>query len=292
VHTVTVTYVVCVVKTLVDRADIDRVSSVSCGWKTVCVVSQGLCYISEYDTSSALWRCVHVNLTDHQFDDLTQRSVSVQTTAAAGATSSDQRLLSTPMQRGGLEATDVREHFVCVETNDTWTLAVTSERNLVSICRDRLTVERLLTGFKVSSVSCGRCHSLVLSAIGVVFSCGLGNHGQLGHGSLDSEPSLRVIEALEGVTMMSVCAGGWHSVALSDAGDVYVWGWNDVGQLGLCITTNRHSAHLVATITSTHLASSRALLSSLVSVCASVCLSVCLPDNKITRKRLDGCPPK
>ena len=32
---------------------------------------------------------------------------------------------------------------------------------------------------------------------------------------------------------VQVCAGGWHSAALSISGDVYVWGWNNHGQLGL-----------------------------------------------------------
>ena len=132
-----------------------------------------------------------------------------------------------------------------IETNDMSTFAMTSDRNLVSICHDALTchIERVFSGFKVTAVSCGNCHSLVLSAIGVIFSCGLGNQGQLGHGGLDSEESLRVIEALEGVRMSAVCAGGWHSMALSDGADLYVWGWNDRGQLGLrCQTVSQTSS--------------------------------------------------
>jgi len=147
---------------------------------------------------------------------------------------------------------DVKECFISVETNDTSTFAVTSERNLVSIRRQGLSchVERVLSGFKVSSVSCGKCHTLVLSAIGVVFSCGVGNQGQLGHGSLDSEPSLRVVEALEGVRMTAVSAGGWHSMALSDGADLYVWGWNECGQLGLSCDALRQSSDSL--ITSRH----------------------------------------
>ena len=30
-----------------------------------------------------------------------------------------------------------------------------------------------------------------------------------------------------------VTAGGWHSCALTVEGDVYFWGWNESGQLGL-----------------------------------------------------------
>ncbi|XP_044271959.1 ultraviolet-B receptor UVR8 isoform X2 [Tribolium madens] len=35
------------------------------------------------------------------------------------------------------------------------------------------------------------------------------------------------------VWMMSLNLGGWHSCALSKDGDLYVWGWNGSGQLGL-----------------------------------------------------------
>ncbi|CAG03447.1 unnamed protein product [Tetraodon nigroviridis] len=33
--------------------------------------------------------------------------------------------------------------------------------------------------------------------------------------------------------VIRVAAGGWHSVCISDGGDLYVWGWNETGQLGL-----------------------------------------------------------
>lgn len=58
-------------------------------------------------------------------------------------------------------------------------------------------------------------------------------HGQLGHGSLESEQQPRLVEALAGVPMQAVAAGGWHSASVSEAGDLYVWGWNESGQLAL-----------------------------------------------------------
>ncbi|XP_009278730.1 PREDICTED: RCC1 domain-containing protein 1 [Aptenodytes forsteri] len=58
-------------------------------------------------------------------------------------------------------------------------------------------------------------------------------HGQLGHGSLESELQPRLVEALAGMPMQAVAAGGWHSASVSEAGDLYVWGWNESGQLAL-----------------------------------------------------------
>lgn len=41
------------------------------------------------------------------------------------------------------------------------------------------------------------------------------------------------IEALAGIRIIEIAAGGWHSSALSEFGDLYVWGWNKHGQLGM-----------------------------------------------------------
>ncbi|KAK4821481.1 hypothetical protein QYF61_020695 [Mycteria americana] len=79
----------------------------------------------------------------------------------------------------------------------------------------------------------GHEHALALGAAGETYAWGGGRHGQLGHGSLESEVQPRLVEALAGVPMQAVAAGGWHSASVSEAGDLYVWGWNESGQLAL-----------------------------------------------------------
>uniref|UniRef100_A0AAA9SAE5 RCC1 domain containing 1 n=1 Tax=Bos taurus TaxID=9913 RepID=A0AAA9SAE5_BOVIN len=64
----------------------------------------------------------------------------------------------------------------------------------------------------------GAEHALLLDAAGQVFSWGAGRHGQLGHGTLEAEPEPRLLEALQGLRMAEVAAGGWHSVCLSASG--------------------------------------------------------------------------
>ncbi|XP_028391847.1 RCC1 domain-containing protein 1-like [Dendronephthya gigantea] len=87
---------------------------------------------------------------------------------------------------------------------------------------------------KVDEVSCGKEHVLILNKTsGHVFSFGIGTRGQLGHGGVDEETIPRLIDALTGVHMNQVSAGGWHSLALSNIGDIYAWGWNNHGQLGI-----------------------------------------------------------
>jgi len=48
-----------------------------------------------------------------------------------------------------------------------------------------------------------------------VNTCSIDSHGQLGHGGLLSEEEPRIVEALWGMPMSSVAAGGWHSVCIS-----------------------------------------------------------------------------
>ncbi|XP_072838275.2 RCC1 domain-containing protein 1 [Pogona vitticeps] len=79
----------------------------------------------------------------------------------------------------------------------------------------------------------GHEHALLLSAGGALFSWGGGRHGQLGHGDLESRPEPQPVEALQGVPSVEVAAGGWHSAALGETGDLYLWGWNESGQLAL-----------------------------------------------------------
>ncbi|KAI4872140.1 hypothetical protein NFI96_030980, partial [Prochilodus magdalenae] len=83
------------------------------------------------------------------------------------------------------------------------------------------------------SLALGTEHAVLLTSSGSVYSWGSGSHGQLGHGSLVSEDEPRALEALLGVPMKYVAAGGWHSACISAGGDLYVWGWNESGQIGL-----------------------------------------------------------
>ncbi|XP_068414129.1 RCC1 domain-containing protein 1 isoform X3 [Eschrichtius robustus] len=62
----------------------------------------------------------------------------------------------------------------------------------------------------------GAEHALLLDAAGQVFSWGGGRHGQLGHGTLEAEPEPRLLQALQGLTMAEVAAGGWHSLCVSE----------------------------------------------------------------------------
>ena len=64
-----------------------------------------------------------------------------------------------------------------------------------------------------------------------VYSWGGGSRGQLGHGTLSSEEKPRLVSALDGMRVSKIAAGGWHSAIISQFDDLYMFGWNESGQL-------------------------------------------------------------
>ncbi|VDC05500.1 unnamed protein product [Peniophora sp. CBMAI 1063] len=97
----------------------------------------------------------------------------------------------------------------------------------------------------VVAASAGITFSLFLTAGGRVYSVGSGEKGQLGVGrtgehiatgnrtAFDIEPEPLLVKGFEGKTIVQVASGQQHSIALDDAGVVYVWGYNGYCRLGL-----------------------------------------------------------
>ncbi|KAK5972065.1 hypothetical protein GCK32_010622 [Trichostrongylus colubriformis] len=85
---------------------------------------------------------------------------------------------------------------------------------------------------KIVAAASGNDHSLFLTDAGAVFALGTGSRGELGIGLVPRICEMTWLEALEGLKVVDIVAAGWHSGALTDDGDVYLWGWNHRGQLG------------------------------------------------------------
>ncbi len=96
----------------------------------------------------------------------------------------------------------------------------------------------------VRMVACGVTHVAAVTNDGRVFTYGDGWAGKLGHGNEEdeSEPKLLSVEAFQPEDktarnhverIVMVATGSFHTVALSEAGRVYTWGYNGSGQLGL-----------------------------------------------------------
>ncbi|XP_047058699.1 ultraviolet-B receptor UVR8-like [Lolium rigidum] len=92
-----------------------------------------------------------------------------------------------------------------------------------------------ILGVKMQDVAAGLWHTVCISADGGVYSFGGNQFGQLGIGSDQAETIPKLVEApsLEDKNARSVSCGARHSAIITDEGEVFCWGWNKYGQLGL-----------------------------------------------------------
>jgi hypothetical protein len=93
---------------------------------------------------------------------------------------------------------------------------------------------RALGSSRVVSVAAGEYHAACATEDGHVFSWGMGADGQMGDGlkTLANQTPV-LVQALAGHKIRSVACGGGHTAALTEAGELYMWGRGRDGQLGL-----------------------------------------------------------
>jgi alpha-tubulin suppressor-like RCC1 family protein len=93
----------------------------------------------------------------------------------------------------------------------------------------------------VTAIAAGYSFSLVATSSGELYAFGENDHGQLGNADNDRPlephptPTLVTLPGEVG-PVTQVAAGSDHSLALTSSGQLYTFGWNRFGQLG--ITTN------------------------------------------------------
>ncbi|GAM24762.1 hypothetical protein SAMD00019534_079370 [Acytostelium subglobosum LB1] len=94
-----------------------------------------------------------------------------------------------------------------------------------------------ISGISPSSVpeqvAAGMQHSLVLSKYGELYTFGCGTYGRLGHGNELPAFSPKPVGSLVGKHIVNMAAGLMHSAAIDNRGQLYTWGWNRYGQLGI-----------------------------------------------------------
>ncbi|KAJ8336195.1 hypothetical protein SKAU_G00395380 [Synaphobranchus kaupii] len=87
---------------------------------------------------------------------------------------------------------------------------------------------------KIAGVACGRAHSVAVNEQGQVFTWGAGGGGQLGLGTVEEAVRVpRLIKKLCEHRISQVMCGNHHCIALSKDGQLFTWGQNSSGQLGL-----------------------------------------------------------
>ncbi|XP_012221196.1 probable E3 ubiquitin-protein ligase HERC4 isoform X2 [Linepithema humile] len=104
--------------------------------------------------------------------------------------------------------------------------------------RKRLQLIPGLDAFVFKKVECGNCHTMAVNEWGQLFSWGCNLNGQLGLNSVDcTERTPRMVRALGTNVIIQIACGVEHSIALTNDGDLFAWGSNKEGQLGLGIHT-------------------------------------------------------
>ncbi|XP_070789239.1 RCC1 and BTB domain-containing protein 2 isoform X2 [Pituophis catenifer annectens] len=110
-----------------------------------------------------------------------------------------------------------------------------------------------LVNKKVIEVACGSHHSMVLTADGEVYSWGYNNSGQIGSGSTANQPiPRRVTGCLQNKIAINIACGQMCSMAVIENGEVYVWGYNGNGQLGLGNGGNQPTPCRIAALQGIH----------------------------------------
>ncbi|XP_012497543.1 PREDICTED: X-linked retinitis pigmentosa GTPase regulator [Propithecus coquereli] len=96
------------------------------------------------------------------------------------------------------------------------------------------TCVKALKPAKVRIAACGRNHTLILTEGGTLYAAGGNNEGQLGLGDTEERDTFHLISFFTSQHMIKqLSAGSNTSAALTEDGQLFMWGENSEGQIGL-----------------------------------------------------------
>lgn len=94
-------------------------------------------------------------------------------------------------------------------------------------------VEGLEDAF-VTQIGCGDYFSAALTDKGKLYTWGYGLSGALGHGDTENRTLPKLVATLRDESVELLAVGSFHIiVSLKNSSNVFCWGWNGCGQLGL-----------------------------------------------------------
>jgi alpha-tubulin suppressor-like RCC1 family protein len=101
-------------------------------------------------------------------------------------------------------------------------------------------------------IASGYSHTCIIAgSTGGALCWGQNGFGQLGIGTTSNKNTPTAVIGLESIRLTSVTTGRGHSCATTSTADVYCWGYNAYGQLGIGSIATRLSAVLVPNIKAT-----------------------------------------
>ena len=125
-------------------------------------------------------------------------------------------------------------HTIALSTDGTvWSWGINNNGQLgdgTTTNRNSLVQVRGIKNIKF--IYAGLYHNLAVDADGVVWAWGSNSNKQLGNPSVTTSfiPYPVKVEGIDNV--VSVAAGGYHSLAVKSDGTIWAWGYNNMGQLG------------------------------------------------------------
>ena len=69
----------------------------------------------------------------------------------------------------------------------------------------------------------GFYHTAALTKEGKLFTWGRNSYGQLGHGDKEHRQIPTKVESLDGLVIVKIACGQYHTIAITDDGDAYTW---------------------------------------------------------------------
>ncbi|XP_067298543.1 probable E3 ubiquitin-protein ligase HERC1 isoform X4 [Pseudorasbora parva] len=106
----------------------------------------------------------------------------------------------------------------------------------------------VLCGIGIKKVACGTQFSVALTKDGNVYTFGQDRLIGLPEGRARNHNRPQQVPALTGVFIEDVAVGAEHTISLSSTGDVYAWGSNSEGQLGLGHTNHVREPTLISAL--------------------------------------------
>jgi E3 ubiquitin-protein ligase HERC4 len=107
--------------------------------------------------------------------------------------------------------------------------------NLILFFSSFLELIASLENYNITKISCGFQHSMAINEWGQLFAWGSNSSGQCGHENDSSAiyPMPKLVKSLATKQIVQVACGQFHSLALTNSGELYSFGANLLGQLGL-----------------------------------------------------------
>jgi alpha-tubulin suppressor-like RCC1 family protein len=101
----------------------------------------------------------------------------------------------------------------------------------------------------VTAVCCGGFFTMALTNEGQLWNWGANSNYELGRGDKIGGWKPKVVPSLEGVRIVQIANGGYHSLALTDSGKVVSWGHGGHGQLGHSTLQNQPIPLIIESLT-------------------------------------------